>query len=124
MNDVAVFLIGIGLTLVSSFLVVRYLKPHLQRILVDLCGTEERANFWTVFSIVILVLAPVIATLSVRPQAGQDVSIVYALSDQILGGLIGLAGSVIIMGLILSRFILPIRPPAPSQPGQANKPPK
>ncbi len=114
MNDIAVFLIGIGVTLATSFVAVAYLKPHLRKILIDLCGTEERADFWTVFSIVILVLTPVIATMSIRPRAGQDVSIVYALSDQILGGLIGLAGSVIIMGLILSRFILPIRPPAPN----------
>jgi len=111
MNEVAIFAIGIGITLVASFLVVMYLRPHLHTILIDLCGTEDRASFWTAFSIVVLMLVPVIATMSIRPTAGQDIAIVYMLSDQIQGGLIGLAGSVIIIGLILSRFILPIRPP-------------
>jgi hypothetical protein len=50
MSPVAVFLVGILITAVSSCAVVWYLKPSLQGILVDLCGTAERAAFWTAFS--------------------------------------------------------------------------
>ena len=120
MNDVAVFLIGIGLTLVLSFMVVRYLKPHLHRILVDLCGTKERADFWTVFSIVMLMLIPFIAAMSYRPRSGQDASVLFELSNQIRWGLIGLAGSVIILGLTLSRFVPRIQPSSANQPTQAD----
>jgi hypothetical protein len=113
MNDITIFLTGIGLTLVSALLVVAYLKPHLQRILVDLCGTEERARFWTVFSNVTLILIPMIAAMSCRPN--NDVSPFFQLSTQLQWGLIGLIGSVVVMGLLISRFIPPLRP-LPSNP--------
>ena len=115
MNDITIFLVGVGLTLISAFLVVAYLKPHLQRILIDLCGTEERARFWTVFSNVTLILIPVIAAMSYHPNIGQGASLFFELSAQLRWGLIGLIGSVVVMGLMISRFIPPILPASSRQ---------
>jgi len=50
MTPVTVFLVGILITAATSAAVVWYLKPSLQGILIDLCGTPERAAFWTAFS--------------------------------------------------------------------------
>ncbi len=44
MNIVAIFLTGVGMRVAVSFLGVGYLKPHLTKMLTDVCGTVERAK--------------------------------------------------------------------------------
>jgi hypothetical protein len=71
MTPVAVFLVGILISAVASGAVVWYLKPSLQGLLVDLCGTEERAAFWTAFSNVTIGLTPLRLAMHDRPGDTQ-----------------------------------------------------
>lgn len=109
MNITGIFLLGGGTTVVVSFLAVAYLRPHLKRILLDLCGTEERAGFWTAFSNVTLVLVPLIFAMHYRPQTGPDTSAALEMGTQLEWALIGLVASVLALGIVLSSFI-PRRP--------------
>jgi len=54
MNTIGIYLLQIIVTLVISLAVVIYFRPYLERILVDLCGTQDRAQFWVVFSSILL----------------------------------------------------------------------
>ena len=56
MTAVTVFLADVGVTSGVSLIVVAYLRRPLRAILADLCGTAERAKFWSAFSNVTLVL--------------------------------------------------------------------
>lgn len=105
MSAVTMFLVGVATTLLSAFLVVIYLRFHLKSILTDLCGTTERAEFWTAFSNVTLVLVPVIFALNYRPEAGSLPSLVFELSTQLENALIGLVCSVLLLGVVVSTFI-------------------
>ena len=89
----------------GALAVVIYLRPHLRAILNDLCGTEARAHFWTAFSNIVLVLAPIIFALSSRPEGGDGTATFFDVSSQLQRGLIGLVGAVIVLGIVLSRFI-------------------
>ena len=109
MTPVAVFLVGILITAGSSGVVVWYLKPSLQAILVDLCGTAERAAFWTAFSNVTIGLTPLIFAMHYRPSDTQTPA-VFAIGSQLEFALAGLLVSVVVLGFVLSRFI--IRQPA------------
>ena len=109
MTPVAVFLVGILITAGSSGVVVWYLKPSLQAILVDLCGTAERAAFWTAFSNVTIALTPLIFAMHYRPNDTQTPA-VFAICSQLEFALAGLLVSVVVLGFVLSRFI--IRQPA------------
>jgi hypothetical protein len=113
MTDVTVFLIGLLLTTIAAFAVVIYLRPHLYRILVDLCGTQERANFWTAFSNITLVLVPVIFAMSYRPRLAPDTALVFEMGNQLKWALVGLVTSVVVLGLVISRFITPQLRPLP-----------
>ena len=104
MSPVAVFLVGILITAVSSCAVVWYLKPSLQGILVDLCGTAERAAFWTAFSNVTIGLTPLIFAMH-RPSDAQT-PVVFAIGSQLEFALAGLLVSVVVLGFVLSRFIV------------------
>ena len=105
MTPVAVFLVGIVISAVASGAVVWYLKPSLQGILVDLCGTEERAAFWTAFSNVTIGLTPLIFAMHHRP--GETATpVVFAIGSQLEFALTGLLVSVVVLGFVLSRFII------------------
>jgi ABC-type antimicrobial peptide transport system permease subunit len=105
MNGTSIFLSGLGLTLFAAFVVVAYLMPHLKRILVDLCGTGDRASFWTAFSNVALILVPTIFAMHYRPGQGGDVPLVFEMSTQLEWALIGLVVTVITLGIVIGMFI-------------------
>jgi hypothetical protein len=104
-EEVFTFLLGLALTVAACLAVVLYLKPHLQRILLDLCGTQERAAFWTAFSNITLFLVPVIFAMHLRPQPGKELSSFFQVSQQLKFALIGLVSAVIILGWVISRFL-------------------
>ena len=105
MGIVTTFLAGLGITLASTVLVVVYLQGPLKTILIDLCGTAERARFWTAFSNVTLVLIPAIFALHHHPENGSFPSMVFELGAQLEGALSGLVVSIVVLGLVLSAFI-------------------
>jgi hypothetical protein len=123
MNPIVTFLLGVFIVLAGAIAAVIYLRPHLRSILRDLCGTEERADFWTAFSNIILVLTPVIFALSSRPQGENGTATFFDVSSQLQRGLIGLVGAVIVLGIALSQFIPksqkpPAVPAPPASPAQ------
>jgi hypothetical protein len=99
------FLLASGLTstLLAAFVVVRYLSGPLRTQLRELCGNAERAEFWTVFSNVAVILTAAIFAMLVEPA--NDTPPLLAVIGQLKWGLIGLVGSVLALGWILSRFI-------------------
>ena len=105
MNEMLSFLIGMGVTLLISTLVVVYLRPPLRRILIDLCETEDRADFWTAFTNVTIVLSPLICAMFHRPTGGSGVAAFFDINAQLRWALIGLIGSVAVLGAVIARFI-------------------
>ncbi len=85
------FLLDIALAAVLFVGIVVYVKKHLRTLLIELCGTTERANFWLAFSNVTLVLVPLIFALDYKPQ------LKYAL--------VGFVITLCSLALILFRFI-------------------
>jgi hypothetical protein len=106
MNTILFFLLEVILTLSISILVFRYMRPFLTRILVDLCGTEERAQFWTVFSNIILVGLPLLISLTYQPEASRAEELFFEITHRISGNMLGFLFSLLGVGLIVSVFAL------------------
>ena len=104
MNPVGPFLVGVLVATGLTMTVVWYLRPYLRSVLVDLCGTEARASFWTAFSTVMVALTPVLFALHYRPDANAQ-SFVFEIGRQLEGALLGLLLAVLLLGFVLSRFI-------------------
>ncbi len=105
MGNVTTFLAGVGATAAIALAVVVYLRPSLNKILADLCGTQDRANFWSAFSSVTLVLVPAIFALHFRPEAGEPQSVIFELSTQLEWALMGLVCTMVALGFVLANFI-------------------
>ena len=105
MNPVTAFVAGLAVTVLIVFLVLLYLRNPLQVILTDLCGTVERARFWTAFSNITLFLVPFVLALDHQPAPNAIQSSVFAICGQIESAIDGLIVSTVIMGTLLSWHI-------------------
>jgi hypothetical protein len=105
MDPVFLFLVGVAVTAALAIGVVWYLKPHLHAVLVDLCGTEVRAAFWTAFSTVTVALTPVMFALHYRPDASAEAHAVFEIGTQLEWALAGLLMSVVLLAIVLAKFI-------------------
>jgi hypothetical protein len=105
MNPVIGFVFGLIVTMGVVFLVLLYLRNPLQAILKDLCGTDERARFWTAFSNTVVFLVPLALALDHQPAANGTESSVFVISGQIESAVMGLIVSVMAVGMVLSWHI-------------------
>ena len=106
MNTIGSFLIEMALTLLICSAIIAYLRPHLLRVLVDLCGTEDRARFWTVFSTILLGGLPLIFALGYRPGAVTAEDLFFEVIGRLSGNLGGFLAAMIAIGIIVSFFAL------------------
>ena len=106
MNLIILFLIEIAITLLASLLLMAYLRPHLHRMLVDLCGTDERAQFWTVFSNILLVGLPSIIALGFRPEANSMEASFFEVIGRLSGNLISFLFALVMVGVNITFFTL------------------
>lgn len=111
MNPSLGFACGLAVTAALSFSVVCYMNRPLGKFLEELCGNQERAQFWTGFSNVTLVLVPVIFAMQAQPEPG--IGAVFQVAGQVKWGLVGLVVSVLMLGWVLGRFIPKERVPTP-----------
>jgi hypothetical protein len=99
------FLVGIGLTLITTFAVASYLRSSLHSILLELCGTGERAAFWVAFSNVTLILVPLIFAMQYTPCLREGSSATLELAAQLKWALAGMLLAVLVLGWVLSSYI-------------------
>jgi uncharacterized membrane protein YhaH (DUF805 family) len=112
MNSNAIFGAGVAVTAAACLGVILYVAPHLRKLLIELCGTAERANFWLAFSNLMLFLVPIIFALWVTPERSENQAAMIEMADQLRWAMVGLVISVLSMGIVLSAYI-PRRPLQP-----------
>lgn len=100
-----VFLTSLCATVLVSAVVILCLRKSLHALLVDLCGTEQRARFWVIYTRLVLVLMPVVAVLLARVNFVNDRSFLFGVMDQILWGLIGMIVALLCTAMGLCVFI-------------------
>lgn len=106
MNIIFLFFIQILLTLFIAGLIVGYLRPFLKKILVDLCGTEERAQFWLAFSNTLLIGLPMVIAFTYHPEAVKAEELFFDLARKLSGNIAGLLFALVCTGFVVSIFAL------------------
>jgi len=104
MSAVTIFVIQLAVTLAACLLLTAYLRPALKRVLTDLCGTEQRAQFWTSFSNLLLVLLPVIFGLGFNPESIETP--VLTLAGQLRWNFFGFVLALVAIGGAVAFFAL------------------
>jgi hypothetical protein len=101
MGAILTFTVTAAVALAATLATLALLRPHLDRMLTELCGSRSRAAFWLIVSLLAVGLC---ATLAATATFGYPPSDSASSSDLFLGGLtqlrlfiVGLLGSVLIV---------------------------
>ena len=114
MNTIAAFGIEFFITLLVGFLLMLYLRPSLQRVLIDLCGGEDRARFWSAFSVVLLIGFPSVAALGYRPLSGYETDMFFDMARQLGQNVLAFLAALIALGIVVAFFAL-VAPRTPKE---------
>lgn len=105
MTSATIFLYGAVFAVALCVGIVVYLKNHLRLLLIELCGTAERANFWLALCNVTLVAIPVIFVLGYRPELEADRNAIFEITGQLKSALFGIVLTLGGFALVLLAFI-------------------
>src|SRR6266536_6565290 len=128
MSVIPLFLIGATFALGLSLLTVLVLRPHLRRLLAELCGSQGRAGFWQVACTLCIFLVGILAgTVSSgypHTVAASTQSLFFGLVTQLQSCLFGLLASILFTAWLLMGWIRryeqgQLPPPRPNQ-GRSN----
>jgi hypothetical protein len=109
MTVIQTFAIGAAFAFAVSLVTVFALRPHLARLLEELCGSRARASFWLVVSgLCIFFLGLLAGTVSYgyenKPNLTEQ-ELFFGLVTQVRAGLIGLLASLLAVAWVLLAFI-------------------
>lgn len=114
----AVFLTGIALTALAAVGLLTYVSKHLRTLLVELCGSDQRARFWLALSNISLVLVPLILALDCRPETGPDKAIVFEIAAQLKYAMAGFVVALGFLAVVLISFVRRAETKGPGNPAQ------
>ncbi len=106
MNTIITFLVQVLLTVTLTAVIANYIRPYLRKVLVDLCGTEERAQFWTVFSNILLIGLPSMLSLNYKPEAATMEELFFEVARRLSGTMAGFLFALVCVGIAVSVFAL------------------
>jgi hypothetical protein len=113
MNDITTFLVGASITVAASVAVILFIRRHLRKVLIDLTGTEARADFWIAFTSLLLILIPLIVAMFVPPDGRANVPVFFQVTAQLKWSLIALVATLVSYGFIIIWFVRTRQPPQP-----------
>lgn len=106
MNQITTYLVSLILTLLVSVCVTLLLRTALRRVLADLCGTQERANFWTIFSMIMLIAMPLVIGMGYTPEAAHSGDLFFEMTRQLRGNFFGYLFALAVIGGFISFFAI------------------
>ncbi|WP_414446688.1 hypothetical protein AB4851_07755 [Burkholderia sp. 22PA0099] len=93
-----------------GYAIARYLRAVTRNLLIDLCGTEGRADFWTRITLVMLVLGPLVLVLAFARSpaacsADNALCVIGALRATVVWSLLGAIVPLIAIASRIARQI-------------------
>jgi hypothetical protein len=121
LEQIGSFAISLGITFITTALITLTLRTSLARILIDLCGTQVRAQFWTTFSSILLVGVPFVNGLGYEPASPGESLLFFEIAQQIRANLMTHLFTVMMLGGGIAFFAL-VAPRPASAPATELKP--
>lgn len=115
MNAFAIFILECGASIVLSIITIMLIKPLLLNVLSETCGTTQRAEFWVMFTQLMLVISPLLLVIFFTHISDYpDVSAVLVFKDTLFRALLGLFIGLLIVGQVIRKSIIHINQENPN----------
>ncbi|WP_426167740.1 hypothetical protein [Pseudoduganella sp. R-34] len=95
----------IVIPLLVGLAVSRYLRDVLRRLLVDLCGTAERSEFWVRVTTVLITAFPVLLALWFGHSDARDANLASVLRTTLIMTTAGIVAGVAVMAWSIAKSI-------------------
>ena len=106
MNTLTLFLIEVLLCFGISVAVIWLIKPLLRDVLVETCGTSTRAEFWVMFTQLMLIISPLLIVIFFAPTENQQtVNLAEAMQDTLFRSLLGVFVALATIGQVMWKSI-------------------
>ncbi len=106
MDQLSLFIIEVAISCIISFSLIYLIKPLLREILIESCGTTTRADFWVMFSLLMLVIAPLLLVIYFAPtQAGDAVNSILEIQDSLFRSLLGSGITLLVIAYVIWQAI-------------------
>ena len=110
MNTLTLFIIEVSLSFGISATVVILIKPLLRDVLIETCGTKKRAEFWVMFTQLMLVISPLLIVIYFAPTSTVvPPNIAETLKDTLFQSLLGVFIALAMIGQVIWKSITPAR---------------
>ncbi len=106
MNSLTLFIIEVLLCFGISISVIYLLKPLLRDVLVETCGTQTRAEFWVMFTQLMLIISPLLIVIYFAPTQGHDaINAAEAIQNTLFRSLLGDFIALMMIGQVIWKSI-------------------
>lgn len=106
MNTLVLFGLEVALCLGISFILIALLRPLLRDVLTDTCGTEKRAEFWVMFTQLMLIISPLLVVVFFAPTAPiAQLNVAYELQQTLFRTLLGDFIALSVIGKVIWKSI-------------------
>lgn len=89
----------------ATALVLAVLRPHLRRLLLEICGNEARAGFWLAAAVLGVGLCGLLSATSTLGYDGSANDLFFGGVSQLRYVLVGLLGSLVVVAWVLGVVI-------------------
>lgn len=106
MDTLLLFVFEVMLCLSISFALIWLLRPLLQDVLTETCGTEKRAGFWVMFTQLMLVISPLLVVIYFVPtETAIHLNLAHELQQALFRTLLGDFIALSIIGKVIWKSI-------------------
>ncbi len=106
MNSLTLFMTEVLLCFAISISLIYLLKPMLRDVLVDICGTRTRADFWVMFTQIMLIISPLLIVIYFAPtQDAVHINTAEAMKDTLFRSLLGDFIALAMIGQVIWKAI-------------------
>ena len=105
MGQFSLFVTELGICLLGSGLLVAALTRPLRRLLIDACGTIERANFWVAYSAAMMVIVPLLAVVALGKSTESAGPTLAFYKAAVGSALLGLFTALAVLGIQIASLL-------------------
>lgn len=106
MQAYTIFLMEIVASIGISVFVIFLIRPLLREVLVETCGTQNRANFWMMFTQLMMIISPLLIVIFfTHIDDFADIAPVIVFKDALFRSLLGVFIGLLIVGQIIRKSI-------------------